>query len=185
MYDLAHALKRYSLIYPEEKTIANDFIDFLSSPGEKPFARENLSRHITGSACVLSPDSREMLLTHHLKLNLWVQLGGHCDGNSNVLESALREAEEESTILGITPIDANIFDIDKHFIPARKDEPEHFHYDVRYLLRAPHKNYKVSPESKDLAWKKIDDPFFESKEAESLHRMHFKWKKWLMTQGNA
>ena len=46
-----------------------------------------------------------------------------------------------------------IFDVDVHPIPARKSEPEHFHFDVRFLMRVVGaEDFVVSDESLDLAW---------------------------------
>ena len=44
-------------------------------------------------------------------------------------------------------------DLDVHTIPAHKDEPEHLHWDVRFLLRAePLQELVLSAESKALRW---------------------------------
>ena len=68
-----------------------------------------------------------------------------------------------------------IFDIDIHLIPERKDEPAHFHYDVRYVLRANGSlNYTVSDESHDLRWVKLDDVKTLTTEL-SMMRMVAKW----------
>ena len=178
MFDLQKSLRDYQKNYPEELAVVADFERFLAST-PLAFHRESLQGHFTSSAWILSPEHASTLLTHHRKLNMWIQLGGHCDGDSDVLASAQREAVEESGITEIRPIDSQIFDIDKHFIPARPDAPEHFHYDIRFLFQAANLNFVVSPESKDLGWKKYDDPFFKSKESESIKRMHKKWLQFL------
>ena len=93
------------------------------------------------------------LLTHHRKLNKWLQLGGHADGDSDILRVALREAREESGLATIRPVSTAIYDIDIHVIPARGSEPEHLHYDVRFLLEADRAApLLASRESRSLAW---------------------------------
>ncbi|MFA6456416.1 MAG: NUDIX domain-containing protein, partial [Bacteroidota bacterium] len=88
----------------------------------------------------------------------WLQLGGHSDGDPDPLNVALREAEEESGIPGIIPLSKEIFDVDVHPIPARKNVPEHFHYDIRYLFEADDTHsLTITPESKDLAWIPLND----------------------------
>ena len=70
---------------------------------------------------------------------------------------ALREAREESG-LRVQPISEAVLDIDIHTIPARKGEPAHLHYDVRFALRASSTGpLRISPESIDLAWIEIED----------------------------
>src|SRR5579871_4499535 len=98
------------------------------------FERSLKVGHITASAWLLNKDNSKALLMHHKKLGIWVQPGGHCDGNPDVLSVALKEAQEESGIQAIEPLSLSIFDIDIHAIPAIKTEPAHYHYDIRFLL---------------------------------------------------
>lgn len=108
--------------------------------------------HITGSAWVLCPQRQKVLLTHHRKLNKWLQLGGHSDGESNTLNVALREATEESGI-NVRVASDLVFDIDIHAIPSRGTDPEHNHYDVRFVFEADEQErLVVSAESNDLRW---------------------------------
>ncbi|CUH81531.1 NUDIX domain protein [Tritonibacter multivorans] len=119
-----------------------------------PFGRDPQVGHVTGSAFVLSPDREAVLLTHHAKLHMWLQLGGHCDGIADVPFVALKEAYEESGLRRIQPVgDARrVLDIDIQTIPATAKEPEHLHYDVRYLFLASDLDFTVSAESNALRW---------------------------------
>lgn len=138
------------------------------------FERATREGHITGSAWVVDEDGSSILLTHHRKLNRWLQLGGHADGHVDVWDVALREAQEESGIGDCILLSREIFDIDIHVIPARGDDPEHLHYDVRYLIRAAHRDYTVSYESHDLAWVAVHEIEHYTTE-ESMLRMARKW----------
>lgn len=114
--------------------------------------------HVTGSAWIVDNALTKALLTHHFKLDRWLQLGGHADGDPDILRVALREAREESGIENIRPLSEAIFDVDVHSIPARSGEPRHLHYDVRFLLEADaDAPLIVSNESKDLAWIPLED----------------------------
>lgn len=115
--------------------------------------RSCVEGHLTGSAWIVSPGRTRTLLTHHVKLDKWLQLGGHADGDPDLRAVALREAREESGLGNVRVIAPEIFDVDRHWIPARKDVPSHHHYDVRFLLEAdPGEPLTVSSESKELAW---------------------------------
>ena len=117
------------------------------------FRRELATGHVTGSAWVLDREREHVLLTHHRKLGLWLQLGGHCDGDGDVARVAHREAREESGLERIELLAPGVFDVDVHRIPARTAEPEHYHYDVRYLFEADRDaTVRVSDESHDVAW---------------------------------
>jgi 8-oxo-dGTP pyrophosphatase MutT (NUDIX family) len=116
-------------------------------------SRQCAPGHLTGSAWVVSPDRRQTLLTHHLKLDKWLQLGGHADGDGDLLMVAQREAHEESGLANVRPISAELFDVDRQWIPERRHEPGHFHYDLRFMFEAdPADALAISRESKALAW---------------------------------
>ena len=69
---------------------------------------------------------------------------------------AMREAEEESGLTGLRFVSTNLFDVDRHRIPARKADPEHWHYDLRFMIEAdPDEPLIISEESNDLAWVEV------------------------------
>ena len=109
--------------------------------------------HVTASAVVLNGAGSHMLMTHHAKLDRWLQLGGHADGDADLLRAACREAQEESG-LAVVPVRAEPVDIDIHHIPPRGAEPAHLHYDARFLLRVRDgaARFAVSDESLALRW---------------------------------
>jgi len=110
--------------------------------------------HFTGSAWIVDAKRRRTLLTHHLKLEKWLQLGGHADGDGDLLAVALREGREESGLATLRPVTKTIFDVDRHWIPARKTEPAHWHFDVRFMIEAIEGEplVRAANESKELAW---------------------------------
>lgn len=117
------------------------------------FERSHLAGHVTGSAWILDHSAERCLLTHHKKLDLWLQPGGHADGDPDIVRVASREAAEESGIPDLRLASEEIFDVDVHAIPETKKEPAHFHYDVRFLFLAPPgAQFVVSEESHQLAW---------------------------------
>jgi 8-oxo-dGTP pyrophosphatase MutT (NUDIX family) len=115
--------------------------------------RTCLEGHLTGSAWVVSPDRRRTLLTHHRKLGKWLQLGGHADGDPDLLAVALREAREESGLSRLAAVDPLLFDVDRHWIASRGAEPGHWHHDLRFMVEAdPSEALTLSSESRALSW---------------------------------
>lgn len=122
------------------------------------FERTLLIGHVTGSAWIVSPDKSKVLLLHHAKLDRWLQPGGHCDGDADVHAVALREVLEETRVKKITSENDSIFDVDIHTIPARGSEPEHLHYDIRFLFEAnPDDAIQRNEESKAVKWIALND----------------------------
>lgn len=106
---------------------------------ERPFERTQWPAHFTGSAVVVDPEGARVCLIHHRKLGRWLQPGGHAEaGDQGLLEAtALREAREETGLqVSLHPAAPRPLDVDIHVIPARGEEPEHRHLDVRYLVTA-------------------------------------------------
>ena len=172
---LAGALAAYRRRWPEEADVACAFLALLEDPAD-PFVRARLAGHFTGSAWVVSADGQRTLLTHHRKLDRWLQPGGHADGDPDLARVALREAEEETGVPGLHLEDGTIFDLDRHWIPERGEVPGHWHYDARYVVLAgADERFVVSGESHALAWREVADVAIDPASDESMRRMAAKW----------
>ncbi len=115
---------------------------------------------------------------HHVKLERWLQLGGHADGETNPFAVALREAREESGMSTFREPSGEVaplpLDLDVHRIPARGSEDAHLHFDLRYLLVAGRGQHPIrNEEAHALAWVAQEEIPARSDE-ESLLRM---WRK--------
>jgi len=154
--ELIKALTTYPSAFQSERGFIPQFLSLLQS--KRCFERTHLPGHLTGSAWIIDESKEHVLLTHHAKLSAWLQPGGHADGDENILQVAIREAEEETGVKNFSLLQETIFDIDIHPIPQRKDFSAHDHYDIRFLLQAD-KNEKliITEESHDLAWIRLDE----------------------------
>jgi 8-oxo-dGTP pyrophosphatase MutT (NUDIX family) len=172
---LLKMLKLYAERYPDEADVARR-IERLVADHADCFERTCRRGHITGSAWVLSHDRQRCLLVHHGKLNRWLQPGGHADGQTDVAQAALREAQEETGLVDLQLTDEPL-DIDVHRIPARLDrdgnqtEDAHEHHDIRFLfIAAPGQPLVLSDESHEVRWFSRDE-LLRVTDEESVLRM--------------
>jgi 8-oxo-dGTP pyrophosphatase MutT (NUDIX family) len=111
--------------------------------------RQCAEGHLTGSAMVVDPATRRVVLLLHRKLGRWLQPGGHADGDANLPAVALREASEETGIAGLRVVTPAV-DVDVHEVGP---PPSHLHLDVRYLVVAPPgAKLAANDESLDMRW---------------------------------
>ena len=169
---------------PDETGFRSRMLSLLDSCPDC-FHRFAFPAHFTGSVMVVSADGTRTLLHHHRKLDKWLPFGGHCDGEEDVLNVARREALEECGIEGLILASPRPFDLDIHVIPSRANEPEHEHFDIRWMLIAPEgAAFTGSEESIELRW-------FSPAEMEALNltpgnqRLLAKWRKILDRRGHS
>ena len=169
------ALAAHISVDQEEEKHRGKMTRFVSSHPRSWWTRANVEGHVTGSAWIVNSARTHALLLHHLKLNLWLQPGGHLDdADASPAAGAMREALEETGISGLTFASEALFDIDIHSIPARTSaqqmEPAHLHYDARYLIIAKDACVTISEESLDAKWIALEDLAQPSRER-SIARM--------------
>lgn len=103
------------------------------------FTRENDRMHMTASAWVTNEAHDGVLMAYHNIYDSWAWLGGHADGEEDLLAVALREANEESGIRAV-PVSRDIFSLEiLHVAPHVKRGKfvcAHLHLNATYLLEA-------------------------------------------------
>lgn len=167
---LIQLLNNYTSSYPEESDFIIPFLALLQS--QHCYNRNYFPGHITGSAWIVNAKKDSAVLVHHRKLNRWLQPGGHADGDEQLVNVALREANEETGLKNLSLLHEGLFDIDIHPIPERQDFPAHFHYDVRFAFQANDTdNLILSAESHTLKWIKFSDLIAVTKNNTSILRM--------------
>ena len=115
--------------------------------------------HVTGSAFIVHPPTRRVLLHRHRRLDGWLQMGGHDEDEGDPRATALREGAEESGLPDLAALSPAILDVDVHPIPAGKGEPAHLHHDVRYAFATalPDAILRDETESLALSWFTLEE----------------------------
>lgn len=146
-------VEQYAPTDPEQAAQRERLLAFIDAHPTDAHQRELAEGHLTASALVFDKAFERVLLTHHKKLGRWLQLGGHCDGDPELEAVALKECREESGIASLMSCFAGVIDVDVHTIPARPGEPEHLHYDTRFMVwNAKDEPEVVGEESNTLDW---------------------------------
>ena len=152
--ELLEELRSYRAADAREAQHQRDILDLLSY-GVDPFSRgQFVPGHITASCFIIDPATKSLLLHHHRRLDRWLQMGGHIDAGETARAAALREGAEESGLRDLELVRDGVIDVDVHSIPAAKGEPDHTHFDVRYVARTmrPDSIIMAAGESNELAW---------------------------------
>jgi 8-oxo-dGTP pyrophosphatase MutT (NUDIX family) len=161
-HDLIEELRLYQPADDAERAHHLAIIDLLGG-GTKVFQRDHFEPgHITASCFIVDSGGKRLLLHRHRRLRRWLQMGGHCEGAEAPAVAALREGTEESGLPDLELVVDGIIDVDVHAIPAAKGEPNHHHFDLRYLAHTstPDAITMLEDESLDLTWV----PFHEAVE---------------------
>jgi len=141
------------------------------------FERKNLKGHFTGSCWVTNESFTQVLLLHHVKLDRWLQPGGHADGEEDLLAVAKKELVEETGINDVIAGRDQLFDIDIHEIPKRKNIPVHEHFDARFhFIVRDNISLVINEESNALQWVPIDQVINLTNGERSFERMVMKTK---------
>lgn len=180
MFSLLKELKKYKPFDKREKEDVNKTLQFLEN-NSNCYDRSNKIGHITAGAFICD-ESGNILLNHHKKSGMWFQFGGHSDGEENSLNVARREVMEEAGITDFMLGKDSIFDVAVMKIPysEKKNEPEHWHYDINFLFIVDNHNYEISNESVEIKWVTINEALkLVDKKDYGMIRMINKYKTFL------
>jgi len=144
--------------YPNKDEHRQQILEFLSQ-NEDFWTKNNESGQITASCWVVNKERTKALMTHHKKLNRWLQIGGHLEAvDYSIFDACIRELKEESGLTRFKLLQDSIFDLDVHDIPkSKKGTPAHLHYDIRMFFEADEQeviNFDVE-ESNEIAWMEL------------------------------
>lgn len=159
--ELSEELKQYVPWNEQELRDLEELRRRLMS-GEDLYCRENAAGHLTASAWVVSPDRTQVLMAYHNLYDSWAWLGGHADGERDLLSVALREVREESGLTAVRPVLQNIFSLE--ILPVEGHEKKgryvssHLHLNLTYLLEAgPAEPVRCKPdENSRVGWFPLD-----------------------------
>ena len=186
--DLLSVLYSYRPWNPQEARDTTELLRRLEA-GEDLFHRENTAAHLTASAWVVSPDRTRVLMAYHNLYDSWAWLGGHADGERNLLAVALREVREESGVSAV-PVCDQLFSVEILPLSGHEKRGEyvssHLHMNVTFLLEAnPSAPIRSKPdENSRVAWFTLDGAVAASSESWMRDRIYRKLNEKLRKSSN-
>lgn len=154
---LLKQLEDYIPFNQQEEADKQVMIDLLNT-SKDIFLRTNLLAHFSASAWVLNQDHTHVLMAYHNIYQSYAWLGGHADGEEDLLSVAIREVKEESGISQVKPITTNIFSLETIVVEGHEKKgkyvPSHLHLNITYLLEADDKQslHIKQDENSAVAW---------------------------------
>lgn len=166
---LLEQLKDYIPYNEQEERDKAFIIDFINN-NANAFVRDNNVAHMTASAWIVNKAHDKVLMCYHKIYDSWSWLGGHADGDTNLLNVAIREAKEESGIKNIRAVSDDIFSVevltvDGH-VKKGKYVSSHLHLNVTYLLEADEDEELTAKEDENLGvrWFTVEEALKASTE---------------------
>lgn len=160
--DIIREIEEYTPYNEQERKDKELMLWFLKS-NPNAFDRENTIAHMTASCFIVDPAMEKTLFCFHRIYQSWSWLGGHADGDKDLLKVALKEAREESGLTHIRPYDSKIFSIESLCVNGHVKRghyvSSHLHFNVTYLLVADMNEtlHIKEDENSSLRWFALDD----------------------------
>ena len=147
--------------------------------GEALYTRDNAAGHLTASAWVVSPDRTQVLMAYHNLYDSWSWLGGHADGDRDLLAVSMREVREESGLTAVRPVSPHIYSLEILTVDGHEKRgqyvPSHIHMNVTYLLGAADHELRQKPdENSGVAWFTPEEALKASTEPWMVQRVYSK-----------
>lgn len=175
---LFESIKNY-VPYNEQETKDKEVIMYCTEVFEDVLTRHNEVAHFTSSAFVVNRARDRVLMIHHNIYNSWSWIGGHADGEEDLLAVAVKELKEETGVKNISPVSSDIFALDVltvlgHIKRGNYVSP-HLHLSIAYLIEADENDLLIvkKDENSDVKWIPIDEINFYSTEPH-MHRVYEK-----------
>lgn len=176
---LLEELEQYRPWNEQEERDRTELLRRLRS-GEDLYTRDNSAGHLTASAWVVSPDRRRVLMAYHNIYDSWSWLGGHADGDHDLLAVALREVREESGLTAVRPVSRSIYSVEILTVDGHEKRgayvSSHLHLNVTYLLEAdPAAPVRCKPdENSRVGWFGLEEAVAASSEPWFRERVYRK-----------
>ena len=168
-YTLTEQIRSYQPMNEQEERDKELILHCLETE-KNIFTRQNRLAHMTASAWIVNPERTKVLMAYHNIYHSWSGLGGHADGETDLLKVALKEAREESGIHHVKPVSEQIYSLEVLTVDGHVKRGEyvssHLHLNVTYLLQAEETDvlHIKEDENSNVGWFSLEDAVAASTE---------------------
>ncbi|MEK4283106.1 MULTISPECIES: NUDIX hydrolase [Ureibacillus] len=169
--DLRQQIKNYTPYNAQEAKDQELILRYMDT-FDNLLTRGNEFAHFTASAWLVNKDRTKVLMVYHNIYQSWSWVGGHADGDADLLGVAIKEAKEETGLKQVTPVLKDIFSIEILGVAAHEKKGKHvathLHLNATFLLEAnEHELLHIKPdENSDIKWFLLDEAVEASTERE-------------------
>ena len=160
--NLKEKIEKYIPYNEQEKNDKKIILQYLEQ-FDNILTRENEFDHFTASSWVLNKEKTKVLMIYHNIYQSWAWTGGHTDGESDLLQTAIRELREETGVQNVKILDDNIFSLEvicvNGHVKKGKYVSSHVHLNLTYLLEVD-ENEKLQikeDENSNVRWIPIEE----------------------------
>lgn len=161
MEKLLKQIKEYIPFNEQEEKDKELFIKWLES-GQDVFTRENEVAHFTATSWIVNKTRTKVLMAYHNLFKTFAWLGGHADGETDMLKVAIKEMQEESGVKNYKILSSDIFTLETLCVRGHEKHgkyvPTHLHLNVTYLFEVDEEEHVRIKEDENSAigWIDVD-----------------------------
>ena len=159
----------YNIEEQKDKELILKYMDIF----DDVLTRKNEIGHFTSSCWIVNKEKTKVLMVYHNIYDSWSWVGGHADGETDLLAVAMREVKEETGIKKVCPVTEDIFSLESLTVDGHIKNgsyiSSHLHLNITYLLEADSEETVSIKEDENsgVAWfapeealKKSSEPWF-------------------------
>ena len=160
--ELREKIEKYQPYNEQEEKDKQTMLKYIDT-FDDVLTRNNEFGHFTTSSWVVNKEKTKVLMIYHNIYKSWAWTGGHADGESDLLKTAIRELKEETGVENVKVLNDDIFSLEiicvNGHVKRGKYVSSHVHLNLTYLLEVDeNETLRVKEdENSGVKWVNIED----------------------------
>ena len=156
----------YNIEEQKDKELILKYMDIF----DDVLTRKNEIGHFTSSCLIVNKEKTKVLMVYHNIYDSWSWVGGHADGDDDLLHVSLKEASEETGLKNVIPLSKDIFSLEVLGVDGHMKKggyiSTHIHLNITYLLCANENDitHIKEDENSDVKWFELEEAIKASSE---------------------